>query len=62
MLASRDITYIIKIKGIPTQLNPSWAPSVMRARPADWVEGSQFFKSIICPYVSFVHRLVLLHE
>jgi hypothetical protein len=28
MLASRDITYIIK--GIPTRLNTSWAPSVMR--------------------------------
>jgi hypothetical protein len=59
MLASRDITYIIKFKEYLFRLLPY---CLMRAPPAEWALGSQFFKSIICPCVSFVHRLVLLHE
>jgi len=60
MLASRDITYIIKFKETLSRLLLPYC--LMRAGPAQWAVGSQFFKSVICPYVSFVHRLVLLHE
>jgi hypothetical protein len=59
MLASRDITYIIKSKETLSRLLPY---HVMRPRPASWAVGTQFFKSIICPYLSFVHSFVLLHE